>query len=654
MVQRLAAAMFADFPGNDPFEKALNAMTGGDVEGTQSNFRVSGWHESGYYGFSLFYPGARCTNPNCAHDKHDPEDGHKMAIDIKEHLLVHTFRDLIDFLVDFQKSRTGKPTKRMLAQLKGWDSKFNLQQATNEERVRWRRSYTINWLYDLVNLYSSPVVQRNLRGENHALEAVDWSADGPWAKHRRLFGLQDFAAFVCTLAWQKEGTDVRKRILPHHVFQLQLIVDSLCVSLGWRNHPLQGHMLSPPARSFQPLRDLDFFLRGGSSHSTSHGMLDAFSVVQECIQGITGRLGPALPPHYANVGLITDRARQEFDDWLGETLYSRGLPGIPPSRFSNSNPNGLWEYSPFLCGVGLVEALQLNYKLGMYFWDKCPQVAYLVHLGNALIKKGYLSSPRSVDLPTYLGKHWSKAFFAQGTSPRLHFGREFVTQISKFATLVMDEGPAGWAKEKRAMDEINRITKPDATLHDILDMDCNTVFRNCQSELVKYENAQWDPERIPDSQVNAGNFLGAIRLNRTKQIVDLVTGKLTPEDSELFRRWKNLEWEDGDVLETKIQALVGGESWLQMQGHWMRDFAGRRIFQPAKDGVTNDRLLSLLKVDFMRDVCGIEPYSGLNFAKMTVAAMGVSLHLQAALHEAKDPIYLWASSPETSPTFVAK
>lgn len=37
----------------------------------------------------------------------------------------------------------------------------------------------------------------------------------------------------------------------------------------------------------------------------------------------------------------------------GESKYMHGLTTIPPSRFSSSNPNGLQEYSPFLCGVGM-------------------------------------------------------------------------------------------------------------------------------------------------------------------------------------------------------------------------------------------------------------------------------------------------------------
>ena len=52
--------------------------------------------------------------------------------------------------------------------------------------------------------------------------------------------------------------------------------------------------------------------------------------------------------------------------WLGETKYAYVLNTIAPYRFSNTNANGLWDYSPFLCGVGLAEALELAYSMNFF------------------------------------------------------------------------------------------------------------------------------------------------------------------------------------------------------------------------------------------------------------------------------------------------
>lgn len=110
---------------------------------------------------------------------HGPEPGSDTVIDfgyldVQEHFLVYAYRDLLDFITDFQKTRSGKPTKPILKEIQNWDPTFDLQQATKEQRIKWRRAYTINWLYDLVNVFSSAVVQcRTLLGRDIALETVD-------------------------------------------------------------------------------------------------------------------------------------------------------------------------------------------------------------------------------------------------------------------------------------------------------------------------------------------------------------------------------------------------------------------------------------------------------------------------------------------------
>jgi hypothetical protein len=97
----------------------------------------------------------------------------EFTIDLEELLLVNAYRDLTDFVIDFQQNRTGRPTKRMQKQLT-WNPGLDLHRATRSERLAWHRALTINWLYDLVNLFGSIVVQCNMRGEQHVYEQVDW------------------------------------------------------------------------------------------------------------------------------------------------------------------------------------------------------------------------------------------------------------------------------------------------------------------------------------------------------------------------------------------------------------------------------------------------------------------------------------------------
>ncbi|RFU23990.1 hypothetical protein B7463_g12347, partial [Scytalidium lignicola] len=44
-----------------------------------------------------------------------------------------------------------------------------------------------------------------MKGQHWVLENIDWSVKGPWNKDRRLFGLNEFAGEITTLAMQKPG-----------------------------------------------------------------------------------------------------------------------------------------------------------------------------------------------------------------------------------------------------------------------------------------------------------------------------------------------------------------------------------------------------------------------------------------------------------------
>lgn len=154
--------------------------------------------------------------------------------DAREAYSVFTYHDLLDLLTDFRMNRTGKPTKRMQAALSTWNPDLDLRKASAADRVEWRRLYTIIWLYDLVDVFSHIVIHENkINILDHAPETIQWSVTTPCHRPCRLFGLEDFAETITTLAMQKPETNVRSRIFPHHVFQLQCIVDSWTACCGW-------------------------------------------------------------------------------------------------------------------------------------------------------------------------------------------------------------------------------------------------------------------------------------------------------------------------------------------------------------------------------------------------------------------------------------
>lgn len=249
MIKQSETAIFIEFPGHESYETVMNTLTRGNPDRIQGNFTMQKLR----------------MGPDGV-----VEEEAELELDVREQFMIHIYQDLIDFVVDFQKTRSGKPTKPLLAEISNWDPKFNLQRATKTQRIRWRRAYTINWLYDLVNLFSAIFVQRNAKGQHWVYENVDWSTSGPWNKHRRLFGLCEFAGEVTTLAMQKPKTDVRNKISPHLVFQLACIVDSLAACSGWSCDAYQGHVLYPPAKGFRSGRDIDLFMDRDNKNKNDH------------------------------------------------------------------------------------------------------------------------------------------------------------------------------------------------------------------------------------------------------------------------------------------------------------------------------------------------------------------------------------------------
>ncbi|KAH6667845.1 hypothetical protein B0J14DRAFT_704298 [Halenospora varia] len=68
--------------------------------------------------------------PRVSDVTNEVEEVHNATLDVEEQFLIHTYRNLVDFIKDFQTTRSGKPTKPMPAEISNWDPKRNLQQAS--------------------------------------------------------------------------------------------------------------------------------------------------------------------------------------------------------------------------------------------------------------------------------------------------------------------------------------------------------------------------------------------------------------------------------------------------------------------------------------------------------------------------------------------
>jgi hypothetical protein len=515
MIRNAQSQIFVGFPDRDSFDIVMRTLTGGDPEKAQGQFRM---------------PVPR-QKPDGTGDM-----SQELDIDLKELFLLDSYRNLCDFLTDFQATRTGKPTKGMLKSIRNWDPELDLQSATEEQRLEWRRAYTINWLYDLVNVFSSVVVQQQpLKGQHTPLETVDWSRDAPWSKHRRLFGINDFAGDITHLAVQTPGTDFRSKILPHHVFQLQSIVDSLAVSRGWTVGILEGHVLNDPASEFQPRRDIDLFM--GRESKCGKGFCESVDVLTKSFDR-DSKLS-----RYPNTASLKKRLialRQDFVNWLGETKDTYGLN----SRFSNTNSNGLWEYSPFLCGAGLSEALELAYGMGMLLWDKFPEPMCVLHLHNMLVQKGLVAQP--VILWAALQSFFQDSLFSNGNVPTFEFAEAIITRIGR---------PNAHRSSPRNRSRRQQLSRNATNMNELLDPSVNRLFKT-KSLLQAYRGANWIPDRIPDEDIPFPTSLASMRLVETKKTKDRATGEVTLADTDLVRRARSGGLSDKELIRLSSEFVM--------------------------------------------------------------------------------------------------
>ncbi|KAK2763289.1 hypothetical protein FQN54_009925 [Arachnomyces sp. PD_36] len=621
MVKQAELSIFLEFPGHDRYETIVNTMTRGNADNAQGMFHID----------------MQGTDPD------QPQLVESIDIDVKEQFFIHAYQDLLAFALDFQKNRNGKPTKAMLAQIRDWDPKFDLQQATEEQRIEWRRSYTINWLYDLVNVFSAVVVQQNASQEQKIdLETVDWSTTGPWHRDRRLFGLNEFAGEVTTLAFQKPGTDIRSRILPHTVFQLACIVDSFAISRGWIIGCLEGHIMGTPPRDFRPGRDVDIFLDRNGERDYQ-GYCGGVHILAQIFNEDAEQYGE--PNRQEKNIMILEGLRVDFLDWLGETKYGFPLASIPPSRFISSNPNGLWEYSPYLNGVGLMESLELAYGVNLLVWGKMTEPVCIIHLHNMLVQTGYLKKP--VGLFESLQKIFASSFFPDGKVPTSKF-RESLGEILR------QTFPRRGGLQRQALGKA--ITRNAKDLHDILDRGLFTFYKQT-SFLRILREAGWLVDRIPDEDIDPASLLGTIRMSQTKQVTDPETGQKKFVETPLIKAARASGTTDESIfgiansLQNPPKQTPLPEELLPKVHEGYTSVPSQ--FKDRVETGYNDpqEMLNFVKIDITNDICGeIRPISSLNYTWVTVHMLFLIRKIEEELEKLRNPIWarIYKGNPSVS------
>ncbi|KAI6830576.1 hypothetical protein KC342_g8368 [Hortaea werneckii] len=331
----------------------------------------------------------------------------------------------------------------------------------------------------------------------------------------------------------------------------------------------------------------------------------------------------------------------DFVNWLGESKYMYGLNTIAPSRFSKYNANGLWEYSPLLCGAGLVEGIILIQRLSMLMWDEMPEPTLLLHMQNMLVKKGLLD--REIGLYDSLEQLLPGTFF-QDKVPNESFLETLNQRVSQ------GQGQSAFLHRRRRAE----AQKESSDVHRLLDLNFNRFF-TVKSELMKHFDAGWVPHRIPDREVKIPSLLYAARLEQTERIVDPATGDEKLKDTELVQRSRAEGHPEKFLLRMSSVSLDASEpareeiEAINMSSSLKDDIPAPGPPPPdpyALQDKTRRRsnpqgsvLLEHLRADIFSDVCGQHPLSALNLIWITVHMLVLFSTIEDKFRTAQDPLW---------------
>ncbi|KAK7978472.1 hypothetical protein PG988_005962 [Apiospora saccharicola] len=544
MVKQSELALATDFPGRDNYQTVLGTLTGVKPDKCLVSLRIT-----------------RCSS----------SDGQQKVttadIDIEEHVMLHTFRDLVDFLVDYNKYPKGRPTTHMLTEIQSWDLKYDLQQATSAQRVEWRRVYTIKWLYDLVDAVSST---------DH---------------NEHISGLKKFAATITSLTENTPAKDIGCKVMPHHLFQLQCIVDSFAVSRGWFVSSL-GHMISSPRHSFDPSRDIGRFM----SDKTSLFSLGRFPDMND-LKLLSGN-------NSAVLGCVK----------ILEDIYHDLICKKPRST------KDTWEVSPFVCGAGLLEVLDVTYSIGLRILENTPECLMVIHLHQMLVTKGFLK--KSIQVITIITRWLAPACFKHTTTRSSGFSKGFLACINNTSGLDTSTDAHSPKREavETATEDITHALEPKA----------GRYFEK-QSLLNLCRQADWVPDCIPDKELCPASVLYSYRVSRTEPTIDPVTGGQRLQETPL-------------VLNAKKQGVTEEALIDKCQLFWGRKKNAQDASpnSASTDGMALGSMLALLMCDLATDVEGTRPRSNLNLVAIAGHCITIFEKIELYLRQIRHPLWIKA------------
>ncbi|GAB0135702.1 hypothetical protein EsDP_00004029 [Epichloe bromicola] len=405
MIQRAHKTISLDFPGSHSYKSLINTYTRGGMENLQPTTTIRVYRD-------------RDSDECCVSMQETAVSREPM----RELLMEHAYNNLVEFLEDYGMTPSGAPTKSMQAEISQWDPEYDLEAATDDQRLEWRRLYTINWLYGLAGYYLSTKQEVDEEGTRASLK-TGRKISTPWADSYTFFGLGDFARSIISLARKTSRSQVQDCIPPHLVFQVQCIVDSFTASRGWEVE-VSGHILkAPPVKEGLPEKCgmIGWFNRVTCANECGH-----HQGLSQAIQSLSKLYASSETRHCA---FGRDSLELVWKSWWEHhhtiiELRNGEAPGPRVNgRVGRLDEYGLFSFSPFLCSFAMLQTIELFYRYAMFVWDSTPEIILILHLHNMLSRTGALKEP--VELMDKVTSWFSRDLFGE-TRPTSNFRQAFL------------------------------------------------------------------------------------------------------------------------------------------------------------------------------------------------------------------------------------
>ncbi|KOS36480.1 hypothetical protein ACN38_g12772 [Penicillium nordicum] len=157
------------------------------------------------------------------------------------------------------------------------------------------------------------------------------------------------------------------------------------------------------------------------------------------------------------------------------------------------------------------------------------------------------------------------------------------------------------------------------------------------------------PDRIPDEDIPFATALAFMRLAKARQTRDRTTDEVTLADTDLVRRARFQGMNDKDIIgisskmssmseEPDMSVLMRTVQATLPEGYSCGPLGG-----PGKRDLSLPAYLSLLKHDFITDVCGeTRPLSSLNYMWVLVRCYVLFMQIEDNLRACRNPTWVLA------------